>query len=73
MTLDTGSASAAILKVAADPFPAAGMRVGFAAGVTLDADIATGVAALAGLQISPGLAAVIHGPVCLSVLPQWAV
>ena len=53
MALDAHFFIGPVLKISGPPVP--GVRPDFAAAVALDADVSVGVAALAGLQISPRL------------------
>ena len=53
MALDAHFFIGPVFEVSGPPVP--GVRPDFAAAVALDADVSVGVAALAGLQISPRL------------------
>ena len=62
MALETDLARAPVLIRTPDISPASRMRIGFAAAVTLDADISFGMAGLARLQVPTRLGAVIRVP-----------
>ena len=62
MTLQADLGGRSVLVCPLDTSPVSRMRIGFAAAVTLDADISFGMAGLARLQVPARLGAVIRVP-----------